>query len=1083
MRKILIAVLALWSCATFAQGVQPETKTGSIVVGAPTGGNCGTGCVNAQAIQVNGAAVGGGGVSPGTAGQVGVYSSTGSVVSGTSTPNVSGGYDLSGVNGISLPGGDITSLAGGQGAFASFAIPGFANSLAMGLNAGGNITTCTGGSGHGYENIYGWRGLQVDQDCESAAFGVNVFYQKVTGQYDNGFGNDVGANVTGGAGGINGFGHGSCGGGGGGSALTGAQLTCFGDGAGAFLSGTASYDTFCGALAGQGTVTNQNTSTNSWGCGWGALQNLSTGINETACGFAAIEGSASAPLTGNSNTACGAGSGENIQGNSFGNTFYGYESGFACTGGCYQVMAIGNLALSGGSFAGTNDMMFATDPTCAFSASSGISDEIDFCTSSTSVLRITGGGTPSTSVASFPGVVQGATISTGGTTARSWAARGADVINAADFGAVCNGTVDDSAAFNAAINVVRARSAAAAGGFSWFIGKTGHIVGPTGTCVLKEPINATSSALSSVSATISVASPAVITATNAFLAGAPLTFATTGALPAGLAPGTTYYVSAAGLSSSTFQVAATMANAIAGTSSIGTSGSQSGSQTYSSASTSLYGSGFVLDMTGVTFLCETNGLPCVDMTGTGAASVLNMNINGNCSSNTPSFGLTLGRQSTTAGGADQNRITNLVIAGCFTTAPYFNNQSETTVVDHMAVANAQAGAYGAIWDGANHFNFQSNFTGENYPQDNFQSFNENTCIQCIVNVSGIGSTPVWIGGTARHKFSNGYFATFATPATTPEPAVKLWFGVSAGQALLNDFLDLDVHFENDGGASGALNAIIDLMGTQATSVTVRGLRLRDNYTEQSGPIFKVDSSSTIAAVIMTDADWSIGQQAGASPSWFDTPANYTVYGHVFDQSNTWTTPATFVGDVGTGSTAPSYDINTINPKNGTNLLIQALGSTGNTTLIIRPPTGSTGQGNLLFSSAAGVSQWQFGDSSGSWVLYDAVSNRNDLVCYPNTSSNLCQLMTSSGNLQLGNSSGSIAVGGATAGPSNGSITAPTLGTSGYTIAGLPTCNSTAAGQNAYVTNGVTSPTYLGAVSTTGSTVAPVFCTGTGWIYH
>jgi hypothetical protein len=53
----------------------------------------------------------------------------------------------------------------------------------------------------------------------------------------------------------------------------------------------------------------------------------------------------------------------------------------------------------------------------------------------------------------------------------------------------------------------------------------------------------------------------------------------------------------------------------------------------------------------------------------------------------------------------------------------------------------------------------------------------------------------------------------------------------------------------------------------------------------------------------------------------------------------------------------------------------------------------------------------------------------------------------------------------------------------YTIAGLPTCNAGAQGLEAYVTNGQTSPTYLGAVSTTGSTVAPVFCNGTGWVYH
>ena len=52
----------------------------------------------------------------------------------------------------------------------------------------------------------------------------------------------------------------------------------------------------------------------------------------------------------------------------------------------------------------------------------------------------------------------------------------------------------------------------------------------------------------------------------------------------------------------------------------------------------------------------------------------------------------------------------------------------------------------------------------------------------------------------------------------------------------------------------------------------------------------------------------------------------------------------------------------------------------------------------------------------------------------------------------------------------------------FAIAGLPTCNSSTAGANAYVTNGVASPTFMGAVSTTGAATDPVFCTGSGWVY-
>lgn len=51
-----------------------------------------------------------------------------------------------------------------------------------------------------------------------------------------------------------------------------------------------------------------------------------------------------------------------------------------------------------------------------------------------------------------------------------------------------------------------------------------------------------------------------------------------------------------------------------------------------------------------------------------------------------------------------------------------------------------------------------------------------------------------------------------------------------------------------------------------------------------------------------------------------------------------------------------------------------------------------------------------------------------------------------------------------------------------TIAALPTCNAAAQGMRGTVTNGQTTPTFLGAVSTTGAVVAPVFCNGTAWLY-
>lgn len=74
--------------------------------------------------------------------------------------------------------------------------------------------------------------------------------------------------------------------------------------------------------------------------------------------------------------------------------------------------------------------------------------------------------------------------------------------------------------------------------------------------------------------TISIASPAVITQANTFVAGQPVWFNSAGSLPAGITPLKDYYVLATGLSATSFQIAATPGGAA-----INTIGTQSGSHT------------------------------------------------------------------------------------------------------------------------------------------------------------------------------------------------------------------------------------------------------------------------------------------------------------------------------------------------------------------------------------------------------------------------------------------------------------------------------------------------------------------------
>lgn len=78
---------------------------------------------------------------------------------------------------------------------------------------------------------------------------------------------------------------------------------------------------------------------------------------------------------------------------------------------------------------------------------------------------------------------------------------------------------------------------------------------------------------SQATCTISIASPAVITQANIYVAGQRVFFRTTGALPTGIDANQVYYVSATGLTTSSFQISATSGGA-----SINTSGTQSGVQ-------------------------------------------------------------------------------------------------------------------------------------------------------------------------------------------------------------------------------------------------------------------------------------------------------------------------------------------------------------------------------------------------------------------------------------------------------------------------------------------------------------------------
>lgn len=305
--------------------------------------------------------------------------------------------------------------------------------------------------------------------------------------------------------------------------------------------------------------------------------------------------------------------------------------------------------------------------------------------------------------------------------------------------------------------------------------------------------------------------------------------------------------------------------------------------------TGLYGSGFVWDGAGAVLIGKTNGTPVIDCIGTGQACFRDLSIQGS-STNSPNIGLMVGRKTNDWAGADHLYIDRPTIVGTFTLACFYNRESESTALVSPYFINVASNAYAAIWDGGNHFNVQSAFTaGVTYPQDVYLSFNENTCFQGIIGATGSGTIPIWIGGSARHKFINTYCHYSPSNSTDATgPAVALYFGGNRK----NDFLDLDIHFEDYGGHQ-KLTSLVKFLG--ASSVVVNGLAMRDTYPQQSGPIFLRDTG--VSSVVINDADMKIGTLAGNAPSWWDSPAAFTVSGRIFSADGSYVAPASFSGTI------------------------------------------------------------------------------------------------------------------------------------------------------------------------------------------
>jgi len=265
--------------------------------------------------------------------------------SAQTSPSISGSYNITGLNGLSFPFGDNTSVAIGAGAMALDATAN-ERSVAIGLNAMGSFTGCTVTPASPFDIAIGSLALNVDSGCENTAIGIHALQANTTGQFNVGIGNDVMEGVT--TGSVNtAFGHAACGGASQSVvALTGNGNVCLGDLSAGYLDGAAAHNTFAGEFSGGNNTAAHNTAIQNTGLGYFALQNVTTGGNSVAVGAYTLGGNSGVNETGGFNVGIGSHAGWMVSGAGVGNVLVGYSAASALTSGSNNIVIGPNTALT-----------------------------------------------------------------------------------------------------------------------------------------------------------------------------------------------------------------------------------------------------------------------------------------------------------------------------------------------------------------------------------------------------------------------------------------------------------------------------------------------------------------------------------------------------------------------------------------------------------------------------------------------------------------------------------------------------------------------------------------------------------------
>ena len=189
---------------------------------------------------------------------------------------------------------------------------------------------------------------------------------------------------------------------------------------------------------------------------------------------------------------------------------------------------------------------------------------------------------------------------------------------------------------------------------------------------------------------------------------------------------------------------------------------------------------------------------------------------------------------------------------------------------------------------------------------------------------------------------------------------------------------------------------------------------------------------------------------------------------VLVSSQAWAQSAVLQGGTWTGGHLAQYGNNTGSQP----VIIDSGGAGGGNSGVNPSELGITVRNPANVYPAANVGN---GPNYGNFCIYDAPISNSTGYHY------LCFAVNSGGAglIEYG------ANGGAAQQPLQLNLNGATTSlqtTQGYTIGTLPTCNAAEEGVRLYVTNGQTSPSFMGTVFTTGAVVAPVFCNGSGWVY-